>query len=91
MLIAQFTPELCRSYQYFMASRDLQPGSVRVRLAVLGRFAKWAVKHSRLEKNSMESSRCRRRRPVSRACRSGKRSRSSSRGVRGSVTRPCSR
>ena len=25
-------------YQYFMASKDLQPGSLRVRLAVLGSF-----------------------------------------------------
>src|SRR5881296_593508 len=54
LLIADFTPELCRSYQYFMASKELQPGSIRVRLAVLGSFGKWAVKHSRLEKNPME-------------------------------------
>ena len=54
LLIADFTPELCRSYQYFMAAKELQPGSIRVRLAVLGSFGKWAVKHSRLEKNPME-------------------------------------
>src|SRR5215510_11094581 len=54
VLIAHFTSELCRSYQYFMASKELQPGSIRVRLAVLGSFGKWAVKHSRLEKNPME-------------------------------------
>ena len=54
VLIAHFTAELCRSYQYFMASKELQPGSIRVRLAVLGSFGKWAVKHSRLEKNPME-------------------------------------
>jgi integrase/recombinase XerD len=54
VLIAHFTPELCRSYQYFMASKELQAGSIRVRLAVLGSFGKWAVKHSRLEKNPME-------------------------------------
>lgn len=54
VLIAHFTPELCRSYQYSMASKELQPGSIRVRLAVLGSFGKWAVRHSRLEKNPME-------------------------------------
>jgi len=54
VLIAHFTSELCRSYQYFMASKELQSGSIRVRLAVLGSFGKWAVKHSRLEKNPME-------------------------------------
>ncbi len=54
VLITHFTTELCRGYQYFMASKDLQPGSLRVRLAVLGSFAKWAVKHSRLEKNPMD-------------------------------------
>src|SRR2546422_10655559 len=54
LLIADFTPELCRSYQYFMASKELQPGSIRVRLAVLGRFGKWGVRHSRLEKNPMD-------------------------------------
>ena len=54
LLIADFTPELCRSYQYFMASKELQPGSIRVRPAVLGSFGKWAVKHSRLEKNPMD-------------------------------------
>ena len=37
-----------------MASKELQPGSIRVRLAVLGSFGKWTVKHSRLEKNPME-------------------------------------
>ena len=34
VLIAHFSAELCRSYQYFMASKELQPGSIRVRLAV---------------------------------------------------------
>jgi site-specific recombinase XerD len=38
-----------------MASKELQPGSIRIRLAVLGSFAKWAIKHSRLEKNPMET------------------------------------
>ena len=55
VLIAHFTSELCRSYQYFMASKELQPNSIRIRLAVLGSFAKWAVKHNRLEKNPMET------------------------------------
>jgi integrase/recombinase XerD len=55
VLIAHFTSELCRSYQYFMASKELQPASIRVRLAVLGSFGKWAVKHSRLENNPMET------------------------------------
>src|SRR5262249_8869571 len=55
VLIAHFTSELCRRYQYFMASKDLQPNSIRIRLAVLGSFAKWAVRHSRLEKNPMET------------------------------------
>ena len=37
-----------------MASKELRPGSIRVRLAVLGSFGKWTVKHSRLAKNPME-------------------------------------
>ena len=39
-----------------MAKEQLkrQPASIRVRLAVLRSFGKSAVKHSRLEKNSME-------------------------------------
>ena len=41
---------LCRSYQYLMTSKELQPGSIRVRLVVLGSFGKWAVRH-RLKKN----------------------------------------
>jgi site-specific recombinase XerD len=73
VLIAHFNSELCRSYQYFMASKELQPGSVRVRLAVLGSFGKWAAKHSRLEKNPMEVITCPRRRAACRVFRSGRR------------------
>ena len=42
---------LCRSDQYLMTSKELQPGSIRVRLAVLGSFGNWAVRHGRLKKN----------------------------------------
>ena len=42
---------LCRSDQYLMTSKELQPGSIRVRLAVLGSFGKWAVRHGRFKKN----------------------------------------
>ena len=42
---------LCRSDQYLMTSKEFQPGSIRVRLAVLGSFGKWAVRHGRLKKN----------------------------------------
>src|SRR5260370_10372656 len=31
VLIAHFTPELCRSDQYFLASQELQPAGIRVR------------------------------------------------------------
>jgi len=89
LLIADFTPELCRSYQYFMASKELQPGSIRVRLAVLGSFGKWAVKHSRLEKSPMDI--CRQRRAGCRPCQSGKPWRSSSRDALTFAIRPSSR
>jgi len=55
VLVEHFTPEVCRQYQYSMASRELQPNSVRVRLAVLASFAKWGVRSGRLARNPMEN------------------------------------
>ena len=54
VLIGDFTSELCRAYQYDLAARGLQTNSVRVRLATLGSFGKWAVRHDRLERNPLD-------------------------------------
>lgn len=44
VLVAHFTAETCRAYQYDLAARGLQTSSIRVRLATLGSFGKWAVR-----------------------------------------------
>ncbi len=54
VLVADFTPELCRTYHYDLAARGLQTNSIRVRLATLGSFGKWAVRHDRLQRNPLD-------------------------------------
>lgn len=54
VLVAHFNSELCRAYHYGLAARSLQTNSIRVRLATLGSFGKWAVRHERLEKNPLD-------------------------------------
>ncbi len=54
VLVADFTPELCRAYHYDLAARGLQTNSIRVRLATLGSFGKWATRHDRLQRNPLD-------------------------------------
>jgi site-specific recombinase XerD len=55
VLVAHFTSELCRAYHYDLSGRGLQTNSIRVRLATLGSFGKWAVRHDRLEALGQDS------------------------------------
>jgi len=91
VLITHFTPELCRGYQYFMASKDRQPGSLRVRLAVLGSFGSGPSSTAGSRKIPWISSRYRPRRVGFRVYRSGKPWRSSSRAARACEIGPCPR
>lgn len=54
VLLSDFTSELCRAYHYDLAARGLQTNSIRVRLATLGSFGKWAVRHGKLEQNPLD-------------------------------------
>jgi len=54
VLVAHFDSELCRAYHYDLARRGLQTISIRVRLATLGSFGKWAVRHDRLERSPLD-------------------------------------
>jgi hypothetical protein len=38
VLITQFSPEMCRAYQYDLSARELKTNTIRVRLATLGSF-----------------------------------------------------
>ena len=49
VLISHFTAELCRAYQYDLSARGLAISTIRLRLATLGSFGKWAVRRERLE------------------------------------------
>jgi len=51
VLLAHFTEETCRRYQYDLAGRELKSGTIRVRLAVLGSFGKWMVRRDKLVRN----------------------------------------
>jgi integrase/recombinase XerC len=55
VLITQFTAETCRAYQYDLAARQLQTSSIRVRLATLGSFGKWAVRRDKLGRNPIDA------------------------------------
>ncbi len=54
VLVTHFTAETCRAYQYDLAARGLQTSSVRVRLATLGSFGKWAVRRDKLPRNPVD-------------------------------------
>ncbi len=54
VLISHFTADTCRAYQYDMAGRGLQTSSIRVRLATLGSFGKWAVRRDKLPRNPVD-------------------------------------
>src|SRR5262249_28479140 len=42
------------AYQYDLAARGLHTNTIRVRLATLGSFGKWAVRRERLDKNPLD-------------------------------------
>jgi integrase/recombinase XerC len=52
--ISHFTAELCRAYQYDLSARGLAISTIRLRLAALGSFGKWAVRRERLDKNPLD-------------------------------------
>ena len=54
VLVTHFTADTCRAYQYDLAARGLQTSSIRVRLATLGSFGKWAVRRDKLVKNPVD-------------------------------------
>ena len=54
VLLTQFTADTCRAYQYDLAARELQTSSIRVRLATLGSFGKWAVRRDKLVRNPID-------------------------------------
>ena len=54
VLVTQFTSEVCRAYQYDLAARRLQTNSIRVRLATLGSFGKWAVRRDKLARSPLD-------------------------------------
>jgi integrase/recombinase XerC len=54
VMVTDFTTDLCRDYQYNLATRSLQPNTVRIRLAALGSLAKWAMKRGKLAHNPMD-------------------------------------
>jgi integrase/recombinase XerD len=54
VLVNHFSGDLCRAYQYDLSARGLQTNTIRVRLATLGSFSKWAVRRERLDKNPLD-------------------------------------
>src|SRR2546426_8096916 len=54
VLVTHFTADRCRDYQYSLSTRGLQANSIRVRLATLGSFGKWAVRREKLDKNPLD-------------------------------------
>ncbi len=54
VLVTHFTADRCRDYQHSLAGRGLQANSIRVRLATLGSFGKWAVRREKLDKNPLD-------------------------------------
>ncbi len=53
--VARFTADLVRAYRYHLAERGLGATTVRLRLAVLAGFARWAVRSGKLVANPVES------------------------------------
>jgi integrase/recombinase XerC len=54
VLLAHFTEETCRRYQYDLAGRELKSGTIRVRVATLGSFGKWMVRRDKLVRNPVD-------------------------------------
>src|SRR5260370_11933360 len=54
VMVTHFTIDTCRSYQYGLASRGLKSNTIRVRLATLGSFGKWAVRRDKLVRNPLD-------------------------------------
>lgn len=54
MLLAHFTEEACRSYQYDLAGRELKTGTIRVRMATVASFGKWMVRRDKLVRNPVD-------------------------------------
>ena len=55
VLVAHFTAETCRAYQYDLAARALQTSSIRVRLVTPGSFGKWAVRRDKIARNPVDA------------------------------------
>jgi len=54
VLLTDFTEEICRSYQYDLAERQLKTGTIRLRVAALGSFGKWMVRRDKLVRNPVD-------------------------------------
>src|SRR5258705_7904629 len=54
VLLAHFTEETCRSYQYDLAGRELKSGTIRLRVATLGSFGKWMGPRDKLVRNPVD-------------------------------------
>jgi integrase/recombinase XerC len=54
VFVTHFTAETCRSYQYDLSGRGLKSNTIRVRLATLGSFGKWAVRRDKLVRNPLD-------------------------------------
>lgn len=54
VLIVHFNGDLVRAYQYELVGKELAPATIRLRLATLGSFARWAVRREKLERNPLE-------------------------------------
>lgn len=54
VLVTHFIADTCRAYQYDLASRGLQTSSIRVRLATLASFGKWAVRRDKITRNPVD-------------------------------------
>lgn len=54
VVLAGFTADLVRAYLHDLASRQLQPNTIRQRLATLSSFARWLVSHGKLPKNPID-------------------------------------
>src|SRR5262249_60884008 len=53
-LLSHFTEEMCRSYQYDLANRELKTGTIRLRVATLGSFGKWMVRRDKVVRNPVD-------------------------------------
>jgi site-specific recombinase XerD len=87
-LVPHFTAELCRAYQYHLAQRHLQTNTIRVPLAALGSFSKWAVRRDKLPRNPLDLITALAANPACPTCPVGARSKPSSHNARRSASAP---